>query len=314
MRVYRHGINRRQFVSGAAKGCLLAATLGFPVSGLASDPLQVRYYHHGFSLALRQYFNDVVTMVLETTVDGFGPFQLHASDKRLAPIRTMLEVQRGEILHLAFGSSWYRNVLTEGTFHEFEYPFVFDLIGLRRYITAPGRAKALARVGKVEELKEFSVGQGEGWPDTMILQRNGFRVVEGYELDSLVPMLAKGRFDLLPLSILETSATLAEYRGQHKNLAINNDINLFYPFPFSLFISAKTPKLAERFKVGVQQVFTSGDAKKLFNRHFQDAESSLMAGRSKLVMIDNPLIDKDENDRIKTRFLKDYGKYFNLLT
>ncbi len=313
MRDYKHGINRRQFVSDAAKGCLLAS-LGFSVPGLASDPLQVRYYHHGFSLALRQYFNDVVTMVLESTAARFGPFQLHTSDKRMAPIRTMLEVQRGEILHLAFGSSWYRNVLTEGTFHELEYPFVFDLIGLRRYITASGSAKALASVSKVDELKEFSVGQGEGWPDTMILQRNGFRVVEGYELDSLVPMLAKGRFDLLPLSILETRATLVEYRGQHSNLAINNDINLFYPFPFSLFISAKTPKLAERFKVGVQQAFRNGDAKNLFNRHFQGAESSLTARRSKLVMIDNPLIEKDENDKIKARFIADYGKHFTLLT
>src|SRR5690606_28933805 len=124
-------------------------------------------------------------------------------------------------------------------------------------------------------------------------QRNGFRVIEGYELDSLIPMLAKRRFDLLPLSILETRATLAEFAETYPTLSINNDVNLFYPFPFSLFISAKKPELAARFKFGVQQAFENGDLKKLFNRHFQGAESSLTSTRSKLVLIDNPLIDAD---------------------
>lgn len=305
-------ITRRHLCLTAAKGVVSAAAGGAGIAS-ATDDTVVRYYDQGFSLPLRRYFNDLVRGILQITTERFGTFKLEMHDQRLSPLRTMLEVGKGEILHLAFASSWFRTTVPEESYVELENAFVFDLIGLRSFIARQESQARLAGISQAQQLYKLSVGQGEGWPDSKILQHNGFQVVEGYDLDSLFPMLLKKRFDLIPLSILEAERTLGQYRAQYPGLYVHPQLNLFYPFPFSLFITARRPRLVERFRYGVELALANGTFKRLFSKHFGEVENQLAVGKSRLILAENNLMSPVENTANISRFLSAYGSHFEII-
>lgn len=306
-------MTRRQLCSLISTG-VLGMALGSTGSANTREPLVVQYYDHGFSVPLRRYFNDLVTTILQATTPQFGPFQTVMHDERLSPVRTMLEVARGEILHLAFASSWFRNTMPKDTYVEFESSFLFNLGGLRSFITRPDTQTVLTRITRAGQVFGLPAGQGEGWPDSKILRHNGFKVIEGYDMDSLFPMLRKKRFDLFPLSILEAERTVSEYKDRYPELSVMRGVNLYYPFPFSLFVSARHPRIIERFRFGVDLVLTNGTVKTLFSKHFGSAEAQIANSRSRLILAENNLMSPSENQANISRFLDTYGSRFDIIS
>lgn len=305
-------ITRRQVCVTASRG-VLGMVLGSTGFANAPETLIVRYFDYGFSGPLRLYFNDLVTSILQITTSQFGPFQTVIHDERLSPVRTMLEVAKGEILHLAFASSWFRNTMPKDSYVEFENAFLFNLIGLRSFIIRPETRPVLAKVTRSSQVYKLPAGQGEGWPDSKILKHNGFTVVEGYDMDSLFPMLVKKRFDLFPLSILEADRTVNDYKARYPDILIQPGLNLYYPFPFSLFISARRPRIVERFRYGVDLALANGTIKTLFSKHFGEVEERLSKGGNRLILAENNLMSPAENRANVTRFLDTYGTHFDII-
>lgn len=305
-------ITRRQLCVAVSTG-IMGMALGSARLVNAAEPLVVQYYDHGFSVPLRRYFNDLVTGILQITTPQFGPFKTVMHDERLSPVRTMLEVAKGEVLHLAFSSSWFRHIMPKNSYVEFENAFLCNLVGLRSFITRPETKAVLAKVTRAGQVYQLPVGQGEGWPDSKILRHNGLKVVEGYDMDSLFPMLAKKRFDLFPLSILEAERTVSEFKTRFPEFSVQPDLNLFYPFPFSLFVSARHPRTVERFRYGVDLALANGTIKALFSQHFGAAEVRIAKSQSRLILAENNLMSAAENQAHVSRFLDAYGSHFDII-
>lgn len=67
------------------------------------------------------------------------------------------------------------------------------------------------------DIRKLVPVQGEEWPDTKILQANGFNVFTVPEFREAYDMIKQGKGDFFPRSVIEVDAELAE-EGRRSNL------------------------------------------------------------------------------------------------
>lgn len=305
-------ISRRGLLKVVAAS-ICACLQRMPCASAAEKEIQVRYFAQSYSPALRQYLSEVVTTMLDRSVTAFGPYQLQPVNKSMSPNRVVHEVARGNDLDISFSSSWTeRNVHADSVIN-LNTPVFFGLLGLRCLIVQPKTHAVLERVRHRADLAALSFGQGAHWSDTALLQKNGFNTVEAQGLQPLFPMLSKGRFDALPLSILEAEDALAAAKSDHPQLQLSPHLVLFYPMPFQLLVNPSRPALAGRLDHGLKLAMADGSLQALFNRHFLRVHEQIQAKRTRLVVLPNPMIAPAESEAITSAFLDRYGRYFDRL-
>ena len=107
------------------------------------------------------------------------------------------------------------------------------------------------------------------WTDVKIYQYAGLHVVNADRYANLYPMLAKGRFNFLPLSILEIDTELEKQQSFYDELMVHEKIYIFYPLPVYLSVTKALPELIERLRFGIKKVIGSGDFQTIFHKYFQ---------------------------------------------
>ncbi len=301
----------RRALCSAGLSSLLLRVAGVSAN---ADASLVRYFSNSFSPVLRRYLREVIVTVLENSQAHYGPYRLTNYERQLSTSRMVAEVGRGQSVDITFGSSWNGNSFQSNGLISLNYPVFFGFLGLRSLLVRKDREALLKSATQAEQVRSLSAGQGANWPDTQILRLNGLTTIEAQRFDSLFPMLAKGRFDLLPLSVLEAEVALAAVAQTHPELVINDDIKYFYPMPFNLFVTPHRQRLAERLQHGLEVAMADGTMQQLFDRHFHAANQLIIDKRYKLLMLENPLMAEADTQVIKREFLKGYGDRFDILS
>jgi hypothetical protein len=103
----------------------------------------------------------------------------------------------------------------------------------------------------VDQLKKYSIGQGIGWADSLILRHNGFRVIEVQNYDSLFKMVAAGRIDLYCRGVNELRKEYESYRYITR-LTYDESFALAYPLPRFYYMGAFNKDAKERMEVGLR--------------------------------------------------------------
>src|SRR5690606_30549053 len=131
--------------------------------------------------------------------------------------------------------------------------------------------------------------------------------------DALFPMLVHGRFDYIPLSMLEAQVTLTAQQKIYPDLTLSREISLFYALPFYLYVNAQKPELAERLQKGVKLALEDGSIQQLFDQHFHYVWPELQARKRKLMVLKNPLISDERNEFYLQQLLSRYEQGFEIL-
>ncbi len=145
-------------------------------------------------------------------------------------------------------------------------PVKFNLLkGINEYRYLLIREKDVykyAGVKTLEDLRQFTVGAGVHWSDTIIFRDNDFKVMTSWSHYSLFRMLAAGRFDFMARAYNEITTELNLYPDYH--LAREPHLVLHYPQPIYFFVSKENKALAERLQTGLQLAQLDGSYDKLF--------------------------------------------------
>lgn len=273
----------------------------------------IKHYNQGFSPLLRVYLTDVLKLTLDATTPEYGPYEMQYFSQFLSSNRSKLETEKGVLLDLLFSPHWRGHYVNINNVIPVEFPVLNGMLGLRSVIISEENLPELRQSLQVADFKHMVAGLGAKWVDVEILAANNINVVEAQKFDALFPMLMHKRFDYIPLSVLEAQTAVVEHRLTYSNLVISEDVSLFYPIPFYLYVNAQRPDLAARLEKGLQKVLADGSLNRLFDQHFAYVHAELKSTHKNLVVLTNPLISPEKNQEYLQRFLRKYHDSFSVI-
>lgn len=199
--------------------------------------------------------------------------------------RALLMLQQGRGIDVAWAAT---SKEIEALVHPIRIPIFKGLIGYRLLLIARRDLEKFSRITEQSALKSLLAGQGHDWADTAILRANGYRVHTGPYYDALFNMLAQGRIDYFPRSVLEVWAEAKAH--EHQGLVVEPRIMLRYPGAVYFFTRKGNTALAQAIETGLEKMLQDGSFDRLFEEHH--AELLEKAGLdSRLVFdLDNPAL------------------------
>jgi len=272
------------------RACLLWCCLSLCPLAAWGGTLQVIYPYSGTANDVR--FRDLLEVLrtaLEKTTPEYGPFELRPFHDSMNEARYLFELKSGHSINIAWSST---SVEKEQEFLPIRVPLRKGLLGYRVALIAAGAQGKVDRVQTLDDLRHLTVGQGIGWGDVLVYQANGIRVVTA-NYDNLFKMTALSRFDLFPRGVGEI---LAEYELFHKevpNLAIENNLLLYYPWPYYFFFNKKDLALKSRIEAGLRLMLHDGSFDQLFKRYNSKAIELIKLRQRRIIHLQNPLLPKE---------------------
>ena len=107
--------------------------------------------------------------------------------------------------------------------------------------------------------------QGNQWPDSDILEENGYRVDRIARFEVMYRMIEAGRCDYFPRSVIEIYAELEQF-GQGVLMAYD-DLVLSYPFPMYFFVNNDDASLADDLEGALTTMVQSGRLHEFMQQH-----------------------------------------------
>lgn len=167
-------------------------------------------------------------------------------------------------------------------------PIDRGLLGWRLLLVRRGELAQWSRVHSLKDLRGRLAGQGHDWPDTTILRANGLEVGTSSVYDALFRMLASGRIDYFPRSILEIDAEMAG--GGHPKLAIAPKLMLHYPAAAYFFVGPHRPELAAELKTGLEAAVADGSFQRLHREQYGALVRAHSLKQARVLRLSNPLL------------------------
>jgi len=247
---------------------------------------------------------DLLSAALSTTKTE-GPYELKPA---LIPL-----TERREIKELSAG----RGIVTvirnnasdelEDLLLPIKVPLLKGMMGWRIFLIHKDTQLFLSSNSlDLDELRQFSIGQGKGWNDIPILTSNGFNVVEATSYKSLFKMLHMKRFPLFSRGMTEAKAELNQFGDMYPNMAIEKHLILRYEYLEYFFVNTKDKALAARIERGLNNIIKNGTMDKLFDRYFKTDIMLLDILNRKVIDIHNTNLGTNPPLERKELFLKQY--------
>lgn len=239
----------------------------------------------------RDYSKALLQLALEKTIAQYGPYKLVPSGMMNAA-RSEKIAKNGGIENFIIKLSASKKRMEDMAFINF--PVDRGIVGYRVFFVSPKVKDRLKNVETLEQLQNFSIGQGIGWLDIDILNYNGFKVITGTTYEGLFRMVALGRFDLFPRGVNELYGEFESHR-QIKDLVFDDSIALYYPLPRFFFTTKKNNKAVSRIAEGLSVAYKDGSFNKLWEKYYLQSIEFVNLKHRKIIRIDNPFLKGLDN-------------------
>nr|WP_232846886.1 hypothetical protein [Shewanella nanhaiensis] len=262
-----------------------------------ADPQVIRYnISDQFVDPKQSYYIDLLRLSLDKSRERYGDYQLQAVVSEMAQARTVQLVQKGE-LDLVWTMT---SIDRERRLTPVYFPLLKGLMGYRIAIIRRQDKQRFVDIKSVEELQVIPVGQGSDWPDSDILQNQGFTLVRG-AAHSLLSMLDMNRFDYFLRALHEP---WDEVLG-HPSLMIDSSFVIIYPSPIYFFVNPDDKLLAERVEYGLRNALLDGSFEALFNNHAITSQVIERANlpQRRIFTLDNPLLSQESKNLLSEKEL-----------
>lgn len=142
-------------------------------------------------------------------------------------------------------------------------PIYKGLIGLRLFLVNKEYAELMSPVQQLEELRRFIPIQGFDWPDTKILQANGFEVATATTHKQIFKALEADSANFFPRSIIEVWQEM-QLPNFPSNLRLEQKLAVHYPTATYFFMNKKNLVLANLVRTGLERAIANGRFDALF--------------------------------------------------
>lgn len=233
------------------------------------------------------YYANLLSLILNASKAPDEEIEFVFSDRQFSQARWIAEVQLQPGNHVMWTMS---NQEREQLLRPIRVPIFKGLLGKRVLVIRAEDRQKFVSVTTEKELKKWVAGQGAHWPDTDILQTNGFRVTEGGNRESLYKMLAAKRFDFFPRGVAEI-ATEKDLIEANK-MMVEPRLLLSYPAPMYFFVNRRNAELAERLERGWAIIIANGTFDDFFYHHprVKAAMAELKRHKHYVIKLDNPYL------------------------
>ena len=262
-------------------GLLLASLLTPPL--LADNSGTLRYPRRADGDEFRSAY---ALAQLQLALDKAGsPLRLEPSHYSMEQERALVNLEHNDRLDIAWSMT---SIEREQRLLAVRIPLDKGLFGWRLALLPKNRAQLLKEVRSLEDLRQFSAGQGHDWPDSDILRGHGLPVRVSSNYGSLFRMLQAQRFDYFPRSVIEIWDELEHPRA--KQLVVDPHVLLHYPTAMYFFFSRKRPELAETVRIGMEKAIADGSFERLFQQHFAASLQRAQLDQRQLIELHNSLL------------------------
>ncbi|MED5618195.1 hypothetical protein [Ideonella sp. BN130291] len=166
-------------------------------------------------------------------------------------------------------------------------PLNRGLLGWRIGLIRKGEQGHFSHIARQADLASIRIAQGAEWPDTKILQGNGIQVKTGSTYPGLFEMLADGRFDYFPRSVMEI---WDEQQVHRDKLDIEQRVALHYFYDSYFFVSPRNVKLAEHIRKGLEAAIADQSFERLFLEYWGDHVRRARLQERVVIELRNPLL------------------------
>lgn len=241
-----------------------------------------------------KYFYELLQLSLEKSIDKFGAYSLKYAEIELPSTRIPVEMSRGQFV----------NVLTSPTSTQLEsmvlpikIPLVKGIQGLRLLLIKKSKQAQFAEVENLNQLKNFILGQGKGWLDTIVFNEAGLDVATSTEYHVLFKMLAFDRFDAFPRGLNEIYRELDERKSVYPEFAVEQKLVVYYDLPVYFFVQLGNERLHDRIQYGLNNALEDGSFDQLFFDYYgEDIINAKLQNRTLFYLPNKfvPVIDKQQ--------------------
>lgn len=166
-------------------------------------------------------------------------------------------------------------------------PITKGLIGWRVF-AINGQAKPkFQAVKNLSSLLKLVPLQGEEWPDTKILQANGFNVLLISDFNTGYQQLANGMGDFFPRSVSEIEGELANPKLD-PSVVLEPDLAIHYTSAMYFFVNRANPTMARLIETGLMRAIEDGSFEALFRTKHQGMLDQLQIDKRRVFNLDNP--------------------------
>lgn len=199
-------------------------------------------------------------------------YRLTPSDKILVQGKALKELAASREINVLWSVT---NAQREEQLLPIRIPIFKGLIGWRLLLIRDDMSERFKYIQKSEHLIKLIGVQGHDWPDTRILQANGFEVVTSNNYGSLFDMLRSAQADFFPRSLVEVWGELANPVFSER-LVLEPNIVIRYPTAMYFFVNKKSVPLARLLEKGLEMAITNGKFDELFLRVHQEMLNKLI--------------------------------------
>lgn len=170
------------------------------------------------------------------------------------------------------------------------FPLFKGGLGVRGSIVRK-RDEWINGVFDLQSIADKAICQGIDWPDSTILKKQGLKVLEIAQFDSVLKMLELGRCDLFPLSVFEGQAELDLVQNSHPKLKFTTEFLITYYQEMNFYLNKSKVHLANRILNGLNILKSTGALNTFMQNHTltKNAFPSSQFNRSVKIKIDSAI-------------------------
>lgn len=225
--------------------------------------------------------------LLKLALDKTGVnYELRPSDRILLTGKAMRQLRENREVNVVWSMT---DSQREKELTPIRIPIAKGLIGLRVFVINQNKKAKFDDVLSLTDMRKLVPIQGEEWPDTKILQANGFNVFTVPEFREAYDMIRQGKGDFFPRSVMEVDAEL-EAEGRRNNFYLEPSMALYYPTAMYYFVSGSNKTLANLIETGLNRAIDDGSFDALFESTYAPILESLGVDERKIFTLENPLL------------------------
>lgn len=212
-------------------------------------------------------------------------YQLRPAPMKMTQSRVALELQNGRGIDVMWTMTTRER---ERDMLPVRIPIYKGLIGWRLLLVRSTDLPRFAGVRTRADLASMTALQGHDWPDTAILRANDLPVNTSAYYNSMFPMLANGRADYFPRSIIEIWNEAEANRGG--KLVVEPTLLLRYPAAFYFFVNKGNGALARDIEAGLDAMLADGSFDRLFHQYYDPVLKMANLPGRRVIDLTNPLL------------------------
>ncbi|GGF79338.1 transporter substrate-binding domain-containing protein [Alteromonas lipolytica] len=231
------------------------------------------------------YIKTLLNLALTQSEQQFGPVVLKTNPQRTTQAEQFNNLKLG-ITDITWSVT---TIKREQQFIPIRIPLTAGLFGYRVLVCREADPR-FSSLQSPAQLKSLMAIQGADWPDTSIMEYNGYALTTANYEDTY-SRLKQGSVDYFPRAAHEVFEELSIHAdGQ---LIIKAHTALHYSNPMFFFVTKDKPELAERLLKGLAILAANGDLNRLLtSQFFYIRARNLLMGRT-LYELENPLLSAD---------------------